>query len=135
MKPLSIIVIICIFLSACKDKPEPNVAALLLGKWKLSQFRQDSQPWKDSTGILYNFLNDSLVSTKRFNTDCDRKYSLGESSEGLKQVSFPEYYVNCYFREWYTFSVVSINATQMEITYPDEVGGVMVRKHQRYLKE
>ena len=135
MKPLSIIVIVCIFFSACKDKPEPNVAALLLGKWKLSQFRQDSQPWKDSTGILYNFLTDSLVSTKRFNTECDRKYRLEESNEGLNRVSFPVYYASCYFRDWYSFSIVSINATQMEITYPDEVSGVMVRKQERYLKE
>lgn len=118
----------------CKDKPEPNVAALLIGDWKLTQYKQENQAWRDSTGTFYNFINDTLVETTKYNSECSRRYSLIESNEGLKQVTFPVYYVNCTLADWYTFSVVSINSNSMEITFLDEIGGTMVRKYEKYVK-
>ncbi len=135
MKNIIIILFIYIFISGCKDKPEPNISVLIKGNWKLAQYKQDGQQWKDSTGIFYRFINDSMVYTTSYNLECARKYTLLESNDGYKLVTFPVYYPDCYFHDWYTFSVVAIDRSQMEITYLDEIGGVMVRKNEKYLKE
>lgn len=121
--------------SCGKDDPEPvDVKSLIMGKWKLTKFKQDNQPWKDSTGTFYNFISDTLVNTKIRTFECDRRYGLEDFNEGLKLVRmFPNY--SCSFSDWNSFSVVTIDNSSMEITYPDEVGGVMVRKNEKYIKE
>lgn len=135
MKALFIFLLSSLFFIGCKDKPEPNVAALLIGDWKLTHYKMENQAWKDSTGTFYNFISDTLVNTVIFNTQCERKYSLYESNFGIKDVTFPVYYPSCAIRDWYTLSVVDINTTQMEISYLDEIGGTIVRKYERYQKE
>jgi hypothetical protein len=123
-----------IFASCGKDKTTPDVKKLIIGKWKLTKFKQDNQPWKDSTGTFYNFNNDTSVNTKVFTFSCDRGYILNESLEGIKGVQMlPNF--SCYFQTWWSFSVVSIDNFKMEITYPDDVGGVIVRKNEKYIRE
>ena len=125
----------------CKKKVEPtpeiNVKSLILGKWKLVQYKQDNQSWRDSIGTFYNFINDTLVNTKIFTFACDRKYVLGNSAEGegIKGINFfPN--LSCSLQDWYNFNVTNINNTVLEINYPDYVGGgPLVRKHERYIKE
>lgn len=134
MKTLLFFVFASLIYLGCKDKPEPNVAALLIGDWKLTQYKQENQAWRDSTGTFYNFINDTLVNTKIFNNSCDRKYLLNESSEGLKQVTFPVYQTNCFYPYWISINITAINTSQMEITYLDEVGGTMVKKYEKYVK-
>ena len=125
-----------IILSSCrKDEKEIDVKSLIIGNWKLTQFKQDNQPWKDSTGTFYKFINDTLVNTEIFSHMCDRKYGLESSTEGLKRVRvFPNY--SCFYQSWISFSVVSINNNSMEITYPDYIGGgPLIKKYEKYIKE
>ena len=75
---------VSIIVFGCKDKPNPDVPTLLLGKWKLTEYKQENQQWRDSTGIFYNFLNANTVSTKIFIYDCEREYQLNNSPEGFK---------------------------------------------------
>jgi hypothetical protein len=131
------IAIVGFFINGCdkdKDDPKVDVKSLIMGKWKLVQFKQDNQPWKDSTGTFYNFISDTLVSTKIRTFECDRRYDLEYSTAGLKQVSINANF-SCLFIYWNSFSVVRIDNTSMEITYPDEVGGLIVRKNEKYIKE
>jgi hypothetical protein len=136
MKSIIVILgaVLLVFASCGKDKITPDVKKLIIGKWKLTKFKQDNQPWKDSTGTFYNFTNDTSVNTKISTYSCDRNYVLNETTEGLKRVFLSPNFT-CYFQTWWSFSVVSIDNFNMEITYPDDVGGVIVRKNEKYVKE
>lgn len=125
----------CFTLFSCgKEKKEVDVKNLVIGTWNLKQYKQDNQPWRDSLGTTYVFISDTLVNTKIRTFECERKYRLQDSQEGLKHIlMFPNY--SCYFQDWWSFSVVSIDNSSMEITYPDEVGGLIVRKGERYVRE
>ncbi len=135
MKTLAIILSLSFIFFSCKDKAEPKVSELLIGKWKLIEYKEENQQWRDTMGTFYNFKNDSLVNTKIFNNACDRKYTLNETSSSLIQVTFPNYETGCFYPYWITINVATINSSKMEITYLDEIGGAIVKKYERYLKE
>lgn len=134
---LVLITISVLFLTnSCKknDSSPVDVESLVIGKWKLTESKQDNQAWKDSSGITYSYVDDTLVNTAIGTFSCNRRYKLESSTEGLKRVRmFPNY--ACSFSDWNSFSIVSITNTKMEITYPDEIGGVLVRFNERYVKE
>jgi hypothetical protein len=130
----------CILFNACKkcktEEPDVNVKGLILGKWRQTQYKQGNENWRDSTGTFYNFISDTLVNTKIFNSSCDRRYTL----ENPSQVSFvkgiqiyPNY--SCLYQDWYFFSITSINNSQFEATYRDDVGGVFIQKYEKFVKE
>jgi hypothetical protein len=138
MKPTFLIAVLSIlslsFFSCKKDRQEVDVKSLIIGNWKLTKYKQENENWKDSTGTFYKFVSDTLVNTKIRTFECDRKYTIEASQEGLKRISIGANF-GCSFIYWYSFSIVSIDNNSMEITYPDEVGGVILRKNEKYLRE
>ena len=130
-----------IFTCCKKDKEvvkEVDVKSLIIGKWKLVQYRQGNEPWKDSTGGLYNFINEDLVITTLFANPCERKYFLGNSSDAslyLKGVDFSQNF-SFFFQDSRPFDIVTINAGTLEIFYPEYFGGGGLTKvYERYKKE
>lgn len=135
MKPLFIFFAFSVLLLSCgKDNDVIDVKSLIIGNWKLTQFKQDNQPWKDSTGTFYKFINDTLVNTEIFSQVCDRKYTLSDGSEGLKSMYF-QTNASCYFSDWQSVQIISINSFEMIIMYPDYIGGgPLIKKYEKYLK-
>ena len=128
-----------IFTCCKKDKEivkEVDVKSLLIGKWKLVQYRQGTEPWKDSTDTFYNFVSDTLVTTTIFNSSCNRRYSIGNPATGLgiKGINiFPNY--NCIVKDWFSYNIDFIDNSILLINYSDEVGNTIVRKYEKFEKE
>lgn len=135
MKTLLSILFLSTIIFSCKDKPKPDVPTLLLGKWKLTEYKQENQPWRDSTGIFYNFLNTNTVSTKKFIYDCEREYQINNSPEGLNQIDFLQN-SSCFYQDERSVVITNISNSSMEIMYPDYVGGGgLIYKYEKYVKE
>lgn len=126
---------VSIIVFGCKDKPNPDVPTLLLGKWKLTEYKQENQQWRDSTGIFYNFLNANTVSTKILIYDCEREYQLNNSPEGLNQMDVLQN-TSCFYQVERSVIIANISNTSMEIMYPDYVGGGgLIYKYEKYVKD